>query len=293
MNQVFLILAHINPEQLHLLIKQLQSKESWFFIHIDKKSPLHVFQDQTCNMSNITYISERYSIKWGGFNIVKATLALMKELVHSDIDYSHAHLISGQDIGLQPIDELNKYFSANADKSFLEYFQLPNKRWFSEGMNRVERYYLGHQSRGIGKMKRKCLSLTESMVNDVIVKIAPCLKKKIPSSITLYGGSAWWSLNRACIEWILDYVNENKKIIRFFRSSLLPDEMIFQTILLNGESLHLIENDNKRYINWEKAVGGGPNWLGKSDFLTLKQSSCFFARKVDFETGEELYNRLT
>ena len=98
MNQVFLILVHKQPKQLLMLLKQLESNESHFIIHVDLKSEIQDFKSITTNIKNIHYVNERYDVGWGSISIVKATLALIKELHSNNLNYSHAHLLSGEDI---------------------------------------------------------------------------------------------------------------------------------------------------------------------------------------------------
>ena len=44
-------------------------------------------------------------------------------------------------------------------------------------------------------------------------------------------GSQWWCLRRRTIEWILDFTDRRPDVMRFFRTTWIPDETFFQTLV--------------------------------------------------------------
>ena len=109
-------------------------------------------------------------------------------------------------------------------------------------------------------------------------------KRKVPFS-TQYGGSAWWALRHSSIKKILDLIDERKEIVEYYRECLLPDEMIFQTLI------HIIPNydgqtkDTINYANWERKNCSLPVVFDENDLEELLQqpSHKLFARKFDIE----------
>ena len=61
----------------------------------------------------------------------------------------------------------------------------------------------------------------------------------------------------------------------------MPDEIFFQTILLNSPFQRMAVNDNLRYIEWPNPDSGSPVILCKGDFGKLISSPKLFARKFD------------
>ncbi|NGY93813.1 beta-1,6-N-acetylglucosaminyltransferase [Bacillus megaterium] len=47
------------------------------------------------------------------------------------------------------------------------------------------------------------------------------------------------------------FCSNKKDIYNYFKYVLIPDEIFFQTILLNSKFKDEIINDNLTYINWE------------------------------------------
>lgn len=65
-----------------------------------------------------------------------------------------------------------------------------------------------------------------------------------------------------------------------FEHTYCPEELYFQTVLMNSPHAGRVVNDNLRYILWEKRHGSLPAVLDESDFEPLKASGALFARKL-------------
>lgn len=69
----------------------------------------------------------------------------------------------------------------------------------------------------------------------------------------------------------------------------MPDEIFFQTIVLNSPLAHTVVNDDLRYLEWrDPALAGGPAVLGEHDFRKIMSSSKLFARKFDMTQDAEI-----
>jgi Core-2/I-Branching enzyme len=67
----------------------------------------------------------------------------------------------------------------------------------------------------------------------------------------------------------------------------IPEEIFFQTVLMNSPFKNQIENDNLRYIIWQ-SPSRHPEILRKSDFSGCINSKKLFARKFDCTVDEEV-----
>lgn len=72
----------------------------------------------------------------------------------------------------------------------------------------------------------------------------------------------------------------------------VPDEIFFQTILLNSSLASDIVNDDMRYIEWKDPNSGSPSVLDMNDFPGLANSPKLFARKFDEEVDVEILDRI-
>ena len=74
--KTYIILAHKAPDQLKRLIDRLNDEDSFFFIHIDKKSYIEPFTECVVG-NNIKFITNRINCLWGDFSQVIATLGFL------------------------------------------------------------------------------------------------------------------------------------------------------------------------------------------------------------------------
>jgi Core-2/I-Branching enzyme len=271
----YLILAHKNPSQLHRLISRLNGEGVSFFVHINKREAA-MYHDSVATLtefSNVHFVKPQ-AIWWGTFSIVKAILVGMQQIVQSNVAYDRLVLLSGQDYPIKSNRYIQEFFTQAADKNYLGYFSLSSKNIWTdcEGIYNVKRrtgdFHLLYRSR--------------------IVRLP--LNRKLPYSMATYGGSLWFNLTRECVEYIVGFVKNDRKYVNFMKHTFLPDEMFFQTLLLNSPLRSTIVNNDLRYIDWEKANPTPPATLMVEDFESLRQSSALYARKFDLDRDTEIFD---
>ncbi len=264
MKHAILILAHDNVQHLNDIVR-------WFdddfdiYIHIDKKSNIDHSQ-LPCNTN--LHIYKKYYIHWGGINIIKATLFLLRK-ASSLYSYNYYHLISGSDIPTKDINCFKSFF-LNSTHSFVDYFPLPYKNWIGNGgMDRITKFWFFNNLTDIRK---------HHFLSDLSQKIQRKLSvnRSFNSFKTLYGGSQWWSVTDLAVKATLDYLDSHPDYFRRFRYTHIPDEIFFQTLFCN---LNLpIQNSSLRYIAWEES-SASPKSLTLDDVDKIMATTCFFARK--------------
>jgi hypothetical protein len=100
-------------------------------------------------------------------------------------------------------------------------------------------------------------------------------------------------MSRECAQYVHDFVQHNHSYLRFFKYVDVPDEIFFQTIVLNSPFNASVVNDDLRFLEWRNpAVAGGPAILQKQDFGKLMQSSKLFARKFDITHDAEILDMI-
>lgn len=277
----FLILAHKNPSQIVSFIETLDCEQTTFFIHIDKKS--NIINDNSLekikNKKNVYFTKKREKVSWGGYGDVAATLHLLNECLEKDaFDYVSLH--SGQDLPIKNKYEIRDYLKKNQGIEFINYHKIPLKGWLPDnGLERI-RYFWFVEEYGLDKSfvlyeDQKRLNIEREFFND----------------LQPYGGSQWWTITRECAQYITEYVNRNPKYCDYFRYTLLPDEVFFQTIILNSHFKDRIINDNLTYIDWNS----GPQYprsLTSQDFQKLIKSDKLFARKFDVEGDNTIIQKI-
>jgi hypothetical protein len=98
MKIAYIILAHKYPDQLIRLIERLDSDNTSFFIHVDKKTAEADYRKMLDlrTRKNVHFI-KRYNITWGSFGLISATLKGIQAVLASTSPCDYAFLLTGQD----------------------------------------------------------------------------------------------------------------------------------------------------------------------------------------------------
>ena len=281
MEKAYIILAHKQPEQLYRLIEKLDDNQSSFFIHIDKKKLAADFDNLTDFGNKVQFI-KREASNWGEIGIVMAILNAFKCIKEFDKKIEHIILLSGQDYPIKSNDYINNFFSTSPYSVFIEYWSMPNfKIWKDRGgMFRISKYFFGL------KPYKKYLAKT---INFIAI-LLPFLKRKLPYNLKPYCGWMWWSIDFYALNYILQFLNDHPKYLKYHNYTFVPDEFFFQTILLNAKDERLsasITNNNMRYIQW-KDGSAHPETLTANDLQDIMRSNALFARKVDPDKNKDI-----
>jgi len=264
MRVAHLILTYTNPHQTERMIKSMMHADFDFYIHVDKKYDInpHLFLK---DLPNVYFINDRVNVKWAGFDTVIATFKCIKEIVASDIEYSFINFLSGQDYPLKSANQLADFFKQNEGKEFLSYRDIKND--WKEGSIRMEKYFLANYNfKGKNRLEK------------IINYFMPT--RKLPYGLHPYGKSMFWMLSPETAMYVVNKVENDKKLMNFFSLCWGSDEFVFQTILLNSSFKEKIVNETHRYIDWSLG-GASPKVLNENDFEEIKKSNMLFARKVD------------
>lgn len=271
MRVAHLILTYTDPGLTERMIWKMHHRNVDFYIHVDKKCDINPYLFLR-GFSNVYFIKNRITVKWAGFSTVLALFNSIKEIVATGIGYDFINLLSGQDYPLKKADELYNFFEENTGKEFLSYRDIQDD--WKEGLIRMESYYL-NEYQFPGKY----------VLEKLLKKVLP--KRKIPYNLNPYGKSMFWMLSPEAASFVVNVVEGDKKLYRFFSLCWGSDEFVFQTILMNSPYKDKIVNDNYRYIDWS-AGGASPKTLDISDAMQLAKSDLLFARKFDLINHPEI-----
>jgi hypothetical protein len=279
MKLAYLILGHAHPEQIVRMIGALRPSASLFVVHVDRRADASVYREieRYAGTVDDVLLARRHRCNWGSYGIMRATFACVAALLESGVAFDYAALVSGQDYPVRNAAELAEFFEARAGREFIEAFPLaqPN-RWTPQGgrfqaMSRVEWWTVFVRSRAFSfPAKRR-----------FYMGWVPC------------GGSQWWCLSRAAVEWIDHYLREHPGLGWYFRFVFIPDEAMIQTMMANSPFRERISEETLTYIDWERPNPKYPRTLeDDEDFARARKSGKLFARKMDPVRSKGLLARL-
>jgi hypothetical protein len=269
MKIAYIVSAYKNPDQVVRLIRRLDADHVQFYVHVDKKTTDEEYSrivEPLRALANVDFL-ERHRCYWSGFGHVRATLKGIEAGIRSGVDFDYAVLLTGQDYPIATNAQIAEFLRSSDGSSFMAHFPLPTDEWEGGGLARIDRWHVGIRSRRYVVTPRPRLGL----------------RRRFPFGLQPFGGSAYWCLSWRCVQYVDRFVRRNPSFVRFFRSVEVPDEIFFQTILMNSPLRDSVVDDDLRYVEWRHWNDARPAALGKQDLARIMGSGKLFARKFDVE----------
>jgi hypothetical protein len=253
----FLILAHEQPPLLARLVDRLLDSDTHTFIHIDRRSRVEPFERAISALrnpwlDNVHFLGKRRKIAYFGFSMVEATLALMKQATDFG-RFSYYSLLSGVDYPIKKPARIREFFG-EGDLEHIVYWRLEDRpSWQHKIQHYFPTDYIPIRNLQRPELRRfwKVGSAFRYMFWRNFYRHRWSFpRRRYPlGGMKPYGGSQWWSLTDACVRYVLERVTEQPKFIQFYRFTEAPDEMFFQTIIMNSELATQVAN-HEQYERW-------------------------------------------
>jgi hypothetical protein len=277
MNTAYIILAHKYPQQLIRLVIKLNTDKTYFWIHVDKKTKNEVYQEMVRGLSDYSnvYFINKKECCWGDFGVVSASINGIKEILSSNVHCDYIILLSGQCYPIKSNQKIFNFLEQMDSHSLVSFFPLPSDVWIKGGeprggMDRIEYFHFNLFN------KQFQASLFKHKI-----------KRKFPRNLQPFGGSAYWCFSRELAEYINYFVGENYVFVNFFKNVFTPDEIFFQTIIMNSPFKEKVINNYMTYTLWLDS-SDHPEILNSSNFEILSQSSELYARKFDASKDSQI-----
>lgn len=302
----YLITAYGEWVHLERLIGALDAPGVGIFVHIDAKSA--VPQDVIARLTERgnVWFAPRRRVWWGGWSHTEALLSLMKLAASQSADYDYCVLLSGADYPIRSHEQIcAALFSENGTKAAKTASDGLKTSQNCEFINayagfrpdkpesRVQNYWCdGFDRRRLNSLKTIILRWMEIALAKLGIQ-----KRRYPFE-QIYVGIVWSALTMACVRYIVDYVRVNPRYRRFFSTSLVAEEMFFQTIVGNSPFGANIRG-TLTWMDWS-ANSASPPRVGPEHLKLLAPDAKttriargmipepLFARKFDDRSGPEL-----
>lgn len=272
-------MAHKNLTHLCHLISYFNN-DCDVIVHIDKKSLITSEEiEKVRTLPQVKLVYQRYEVHWGGTSVLDCGMSLLEEAVRlCQTDYYH--LLSGQDYPVRPLQDFLKFFEQNKGREYLQYYELPNKRWENGTFRRFQYYYPYDYDEGRGR---------GWVMGQVHMQYSKGIKRPIPDEFDhLYGNSQWFSITHHAAKILLNYTHEYPSLYNKMWMTFAPEETYVSTVLVNLLDKDKLASSNLRYIRWKNENGNCPANLGEEHFRYLLDGEYFFARKFEKDCSEGL-----
>ncbi|MBT3141149.1 glycosyl transferase [Phaeobacter gallaeciensis] len=273
----YILLCHKDPDAIIMQAERLTVAGDYMAIHFDARAkPEHFkkIKDALSDNPNVTFARKRIKCGWGTWSLVQASLYAVQAAVENFPRATHFYMLSGDCMAIKTAEYAHKFLDEN-DKDFIESFDYFESDWIKTGW-KEERLVYRHFFNERTQKKRfyAAYNLQQRLG----------LKRDIPHDIQVMIGSQWWCLRRRTVEWILDFTRQRRDVMRFFRTTWIPDETFFQTLVR-----HLIPEDEieARTLTFLMFSDYGMPVTFHNDHYDLLLAQDFlFARKISPEAKE-------
>jgi hypothetical protein len=278
----YILLCHKDPIAIVEQAERLTAAGDYMSIHFDASADAGQFQqvsEALRDNPNVTFAKKRIKCGWGEWSLVQATLYATEAAVEEFPRATHFYMLSGDCMAIKTAEYIHRFLDEN-DRDFIESFDYFESDWIKTGMKEerlIYRHYFNERT-------TKTLFYASYRAQQKLG-----LTRKIPADIQVQIGSQWWCLRRRTVEWVLDFTRARKDVMRFFRTTWIPDETFFQTIVRHIVPAAEIESRTLTFLLFSD-YGMPVNFYNDHYDLLLSQDY-LFARKISPE-AHDLKRRL-
>ena len=281
MNVAYIISAYKLPALLVRLVGRLDAPGTSVWIHVDTKTSEPVYRAMSEPLADRTEVHfvRRHPCYWGDFGHVQATLEGLRALIASRQPFDYVVLLTGQDYPITTNRQIATALRAANGHVLMHCMPIPNEHWTDGGASRFENRHFRVGDRVLAFPGTPFRSTPLNAAWSAITR-ALRLHRSFPAGMEPWGGSSYWMMPADCANYVDAWVRGNPEIVDFFRGVHVPDEMFFQSVVMNSPYRDRVADDDLRYIDWRGGMDH-PKVLTSADFDALMRSGKLFARKFD------------
>ncbi len=220
----YILLCHKDPDAIILQAQQLTAAGDFMAIHFDARASVEDFATISAGLAdnpNVALTRKRVKCGWGEWSLVQATLNTLTTAMQAFPRATHFYMLSGDCMAIKTAQHAHDFLNRN-DTDFIESFDFFASDWIKTGMKEdrlIYRHFFNERT-------HKSLFYASC---DLQKKLG--LSRKIPEDLQIQIGSQWWCLRRRTVEGIMEFLRQRRDVIRFFKTTWIPDETFFQTLV--------------------------------------------------------------
>ncbi len=265
----FLLMAHKDPASVIEQAKSLTSQGDCVAIHFDKRAPAAKYAAITRALAGNPDIAFARRVKcgWGEYSLVQATLNLIRAARSAFSDITHYYLMSGDCLPTKTRGYIDQFLDDETDHIEVNDFLTSN--WIRTGI-KEDRLVYRHwfNERKYKKLFYTSLNLQRRLK----------LSRPLPRGLRVRIGSQWWVLRAGTIDKIMAFLSKRRDVCRFFRTTWIPDETFFQTLVYHVVPREQIRSAPPTHFIFTDY--GIPVVFQRDHLEYLRGRDTLFARKV-------------
>ena len=219
----FLVLTHYNPDVYARLVRAVSADGDPVIVHVDRKVDQAAFEAVVPASDTTHYVADRVDIKWGSPSIMAAQLRLMREGLRIAPSADYFWLVSGDTYPTQPLADMKALLFDQYPAEYLNIVPMPADE-FDKPLYRLTNYRMDFDARS-GRYRYAYLALGRLLRRRY---------KHHFRDMPPYGGSSWFTLTRAAVQYIVDYLDQHPRFRHYALTSGAPEEWLPHTLLANA-----------------------------------------------------------
>ena len=270
----FILLCHKDPDAIIQQAHQLTAVGDCMSIHFDARAPKEAYdriRRELAGNPNVTFARTRIKCGWGEWSLVQATLHAVEAAVLAFPRATHFYMVSGDCLAIKSATYAHQFLDDH-DLDYIESFDFFDSDWIKTGLKEERLIYRHWFNERTAKKLFYWSFWTQRRLG---------LKRPIPADVQVMIGSQWWCLRRQTIEGILAFVKKRTDVMRFFRTSWIPDETFFQTLVRHLIPEAQIKSRTLTFLMFTEY--GMPVTFYNDHFDLLLSQDFLFARKISPE----------
>jgi hypothetical protein len=220
----FILLCHRDPDGIIAQAERLTAAGDFVSIHLDARADRAVharLREALDGNPSVAFARRRVKCGWGEWSLVAGTLEALRAAAESFPGATHFYMLSGDCMAIKSAAYAHRLLDGE-DADYIESFDFFESDWIKTGI-KEERLFYRHFVN-----ERRHKRLFYGLI-DLQKRLG--LARAVPDGLRVMIGSQWWCLRRRTVEAVLDFIAARPDVVRFFRTSWIPDETFFQTLV--------------------------------------------------------------
>jgi hypothetical protein len=261
------ILAHADPLQVRRLVNALDGVP--IVLHCDARTPHDDFAEMVTGLPERVTVCRRIPTALASWSLVEAELVALREL-RDRADAEHVGVLSGADYPLVSTQELEDELASWRGHTYMRNVPMPYPEWSTPR----------HRDGGMWRLRHRFLTRRGQIIFVRGVPLRWPIPRSVPTSVTCRAASQWKIYSRKHVDLLLNVVDARPDLVRFWRTTLVPDETFVASVLgspeVVGDDAMPQSEVGPWFLDWSSDGPDPvyhPQWLTSAHFDVLKAAA--------------------
>ncbi len=287
MDKAVLCIAHKEPEQINILLKQLLTDANGctdIYIHLDKKA--EAIKSKILDNPHVFFIENNHSVTWGDDSNVRMLVDCFTEIIGYGKNYDYFQICTGQDLMVR--QGLDQYLENNRGKVFIE---------ISKNDNYVKNLLFHRYPKCFQKDVSGSIIKTAAKLAFTLLSRTGLIPRKRMDydvdSLDFYCSYNWSFMPYETLLYIHRFLDENPGFLTIYWDTRVPEDGFLGTLIRNSpyRDQVVFHEDGIRgnSLTYHRGMSGCHMLnLRLQDIPLIERSGAFMGRKFDMRTNPEV-----